>query len=326
MLSKLFTTALTVFLGGLIIAATPTVAADFTVKVAYETSETHLKARTAALFAKELEQRSGGRVEVQIFPNASLLPSKQEVNAAIRGQVQVILPFLSYYESIAPSVKVFTMPMVFADYDHLAKAWQGKAGDQIRKDLDKVGLRALAFWYETPTQLFTTGKKVTNLDELKGLKIRTYPSALLESTLTNLGAVATVIPGSEVYLALQNNTVDGAITTPSFAASLKLTEVLKTMTQLGLAYGGYILAVNKDFYDKLPADLQKAVNDSARVASEWNGKEIDAEVKKSNAAMLEAGVKVFDLDKGDRKRWVAAVQPVFQEQDDSLKALIDAVK
>lgn len=326
MLSRLSTTALTALLGWFLIGTAPAFAADYTVKIAYETSETHLKARTAALFADELKKRSGGKIDVEIFPNASLLPSKQEVNAAIRGQVQVILPFLSYYESIAPSVKVFTMPMVFADYGHLAKAWQGKAGDQIRKELDKVGLHALAFWYETPTQLFTTGKQVTNLDQLKGLKIRTYPSALLESTLTNLGAVATVIPGSEVYLALQNNTVDGAITTPSFAASLKLTEVLKTMTQIGLAYGGYILAINKDFYDKLPADQKKAVDESAAVASEWNAKEIDAEVENSNAAMRDAGVKVFDLDKGDRKRWVAAVQPVFKEQDDSLKALIDAVK
>ena len=76
----------------------PAVAADHTIKIAYETSETHLKARTARKFADELESLSGGRIAVEIHPNASLLPSKQEVNAAIRGQVQVILPFVSYYE------------------------------------------------------------------------------------------------------------------------------------------------------------------------------------------------------------------------------------
>lgn len=298
-------------------------AADYTVRIAYETSETHLKARTAMIFADELKEMSGGRIEVQTFPNASLLPSKQEVTAAMRGQVEVILPFLSYYESVSPSVKVFTMPMLFGDYESLAKAWNGKIGDKVRAELDALGLKTLAFWYETPTHLFTTEKEVTNLDELQGLKIRTYPSALLESTLTNLGAVATVIPGSEVYLALQNNTVDGAITTPSFAASLKLTEVLKTMTKINLAYGGYILTINKEFFEALPEDLQKDVVEAANVASDWNAKAIISEVKNSEQAMKDAGVTVLELDEGDRPRWVKAVQPVYDGQDQSLQELIE---
>ena len=66
----------------LAVPAAPAVAADYTIKIAYETSETHLKARTAAMFAEEVQALSGGRIAVEIHPNASLLPSKQEVNAA----------------------------------------------------------------------------------------------------------------------------------------------------------------------------------------------------------------------------------------------------
>ena len=294
-----------------------------TIRLAYETSETHLKARTAAVFAEELSELTDGAVTVEVFPNASLIPSRQEVNAAIRGQTEAIVPFISYYESIAPSVKVFTMPMLFADYDHLARTWEGPVGDQIRGELEGVGLKPLAFWYETPTHLFTTGPEVSNLDELQDLKIRTYPSALLESTLTNLGAVATVIPGSELYVALQNNTVDGAITTPSFAASLKLTEVLKTMTIVDLAFGGYIFAINKSAFDGMSAEHQDAVMQAAAAATEWNQEKIGAEVERTLEMMREAGVAILDLDDGDRARWVEAVGPVYAEQDADLQALIE---
>ncbi len=297
-----------------------------TIRIAYETSDTHLKARTVQVFADKLTELSGGAVTVETFPNASLIPSRQEVNAAIRGQTEAIVPFISYYESIAPSVKVFTMPMLFADYDHLANAWNGEIGQKITGELEAVGLKPLGFWFETPTHLFTTGDEVTSLAELEGLKIRTFPSALLEATLTNLGAVATVIPGSEVYLALQNNTVDGAITTPSFAASIKLTEVLETMTIVDLAFGGYIFAINKGFFDGLSAENQQAVVDAAAFATEWNGNEIASEVKATLDMMGEAGITVLNLDEGDRANWVAAVQPVYDGQDDDLKALIDAAR
>ena len=304
-----------------VVPVAPATAADHTIKIAYETSETHLKARTAAKFAEELASLSGGRIAVEIHPNASLLPSKQEVNAAIRGQVQVILPFVSYYESVAPAVKIFTMPMIFRSYDHLEAAFAGPVGDTIRGQLADKGLKALGFWYETPTHLFTTEKSVTSLAALNGMKIRTYPSALLEQTLNSLGAVPTVIPGSEVYLALKNGVAEGALTTPSFAHSIKLTDSLRHMTRINLAFGGYIMAINAKFFDALPADLQEAVGEAAARATAWNREAIVAEVEKSEQLMRDAGVAIHDLDDGDRPNWVNAIQPVIQNQDQSLQDL-----
>ena len=87
-----------------ILAQVPVWAAD-TIRVSYETTDTHLKARTVAIFKKELESTSGGKLSVETYPGASLIPSKQEVSAAIRGQVEAIVPFISYYESITPKAK-----------------------------------------------------------------------------------------------------------------------------------------------------------------------------------------------------------------------------
>ena len=319
-------TILTIFLIIFSISYTSSIAGEYTMKISYETSDTHLKARTALKFANRLKELSKDRIEVKMFPNSSLIPSKQEVTAALRGQVEAIMPFVSYYESISASAKVFTMPMIFRDYSHISDAWNGAAGIAVSEDLDQKGLIALGYWYDTPTHLFTTEKPISNLDQVAGMKIRTYPSATLEATIEAFKAVPTVIPGSEVYLALQNGVAEGALTTPAFAASLKLTDVLRHMTRLNLAYGGYIFAVNKKFYQKLPVDLQEAVTLAAKEMTLWNKEAIKKEVAAAEQLMRDAGVAIHDLKAGDRNRWVSSVQPVVDQQSDAIKLLVNKVK
>lgn len=306
--------------------ASHAVAQTPTVKIAYETSDTHIKARSVAVFKTELERLSQGKIAVQLFPNASLMPSRQEVGAAIQGQVQAILPFVSFYEAVAPRVGIFTMPMLFRDYGHLERAANGSVGKAVYGDLEAKGLVPLAFWYETPTHIFTTRREVSTLDQLKGLKVRIYPSAALEGAIRSLGANPAVIAGSEVYLALQNGTVDAAVTTPSFAQSLKLTDSLKTMTRVNLVLGGYIFAMNKAFFDGLPTDLQGAVRQAAAKATEFNKQQITEEVTASEKAMVAAGVKIVDLTPQERERWVKLVQPVLEKQSEALAKLIAEVQ
>lgn len=296
------------------------------IRVSYETSDTHLKARTVAVFKTELEKATGNALKVSTFPNSSLIPSKQEVTAAIRGQVDAIVPFISYFESITPKAKLLTTPLVFTGYDHLTRAMEGKVGAAIYADLEAKGLKPLAFWRETPTVIFTSKKKIGALEDLKNLKIRTYPSATLQSMLTALGTNATVIPGNEVYLALQNGTVDGAVTTPSFAVSLKLDEVLKYAVDVKLVLGGYIFAMNKAYFEKLSPDMQKAVVTAAKTATEWNKKEIGPEIDKSIAKAAKNGLQLLKVDSAEAAKWQAAMTSVYEGMDADVKKLIELSK
>ena len=292
------------------------------IRVAYETPNTHLKARTVAKFKENLEKLSAGQLVVEMYPSGSLIPSKQEVTSAIRGQVEAIVPFISYYEAITPKAKLLTTPMAFRGYDHLMKAMDGEIGAEIFADLDKKGLKALGFWYETPTVLFTSKKRVTTLGELKGLKIRTYPSATLEAMLSALGTNPTVIPGNEVYLALKNGVVDGAVTTPSFAVSMKLDEVLKYITDVKLVFGGYIFAMNKKFFNSLPADQKANVTSAAKAATKWNQGAIHSEIKVSVDKAAKNGVEVIPASADEIARWQKAMKPVHDGLDDEVKALL----
>ena len=137
-----------------------------------------------------------------------------------------------------------------------------------------------------------------------------------------LGANPTVIPGNEVYMALQNGVVDGAVTTPSFAVSMKLDEVLKYITDIKLVFGGYIFAMNKSFYDGLSSDMQTKINDAAKVATAWNQKEIYGEIDVSLDKAAKNGVSVLPASEKEIARWQAAMKSVHDGADPAVKKLM----
>ena len=296
------------------------------IRVSYETSDTHLKARTVGVFKEELEKATEGKVTVSTYPNSSLIPSRQEVTAVIRGQIEAIVPFVSYYEAITPKAKLLSTPLVFSSYEHLTAAMDGKVGEAIYADLEAAGMKPLAFWYETPTLIFSAQKKLATLEDVKGMKIRTYPSQTLEAMLETLGANPAVIPGNEIYVALVNGTVDGAITTPSFALSLKLDEVLKHAIDVKVVLGGYVFAMNKRFFDGLSEDEQAAVLAAAKAATEWNKTSIVSEIDDSLAKMREGGFELTSVDADEAKRWQDAMEAVYEGLDPELRQLLEVAK
>lgn len=296
------------------------------IRVSYETSDTHLKARTFAVFKEEIEKSAGDTISVKTFPSSSLVTSNREVTATIRGQVGAAAPFISYFENITPKVKVLTTPLIFKSYDQLTRAMDGDVGKAIYADLESKGLKPLGFWYETPTLIFTSNKKVETLEQLKGLKIRTYPSETLESMLTALGANPAVIPGSEVYLALQNGTVDGAVTTPDFAKSLKLDEVLRYAVDIKLVLGGYIFVMNKELYEGFTPEQRKAVDAAAATADKWNQEHIQAEIKQSLEDIKKSGVEVVEVSADEEKKWEDAMTSVYSGLSDEVSDMVDKAR
>jgi C4-dicarboxylate-binding protein DctP len=296
-------------------------AAKDLMRVSYETSDTHIKARTMAVFAAELKKLTPD-IEVQMFSNSSLVPSKQEVTAAIRGQVEAIIPFTSYYEAVTPKVKVMTTPLAFKDYKAMDSAYEGKMGAAIRSDLDAKNLVALGLWFEPPTVLFTREKRPGSFADLRGMKIRTYPSETLERLIVAIGATPAVIPGSEVYLALQNKVVDGALSSFTFVESLKLTDHLKFMVGQPLIMGNYIFAVNKTFFQRLMPEQQQAVRKAAAIAAEWNRNELSRELTRTMSGSKELSVELVKPSPADEAEWSKAAAPLIQALDPDVRALL----
>lgn len=295
--------------------------AEQALRISYETSETHIKARSMQVFAERLKEIAPEAFDVQIFPSSSLIASNQEVTAAIRGQIEAIVPFSSYFEAITPKARILSTPLLFSGYDEMTAAFNGPAGEEIKDALRERNLESLAIWYEPPTLVFLAEIEAKSFDDLAGLSIRTYPSAMLENMIGAIGGNAAIIPGNEVYLALQNGAVDAALSSYTFAESLRLTEQLNYMIDQPIILGSYIFALNKTFYDRLSDEEKAAVQEAAAAASAFNYAELAVELDRTMSGNPDLPVKLIPVADEDRAKWEAAASQVRATLDDDLKAL-----
>ena len=294
------------------------------IKVPLETPAAHIKTRTAEVFKETLEKMSAGKYKVTLYPAAQLMPGKDEVPAVARGQVQMAMPTIGYVSTIEPAYKLLEAPMLFDSYEAMEKALNGPVGEKLLAKLDAKRLIGAGFWYDGFVTLWSA-TPIKTLAELKDKKIRVFPSEVLASSTSALGAAPTSIPGAEVFLALKQGVADGAWTSTPFGNQIKLYEVLKSMTKVNLFPFGYVVVINPDWYKKQGAEGQKMIADALAAAKAFNLKEITNSIADAEKNIAANGMEVVELSDAERARWVEALKPVYEGFDAEVKGMLEQI-
>src|SRR5258707_14792556 len=271
------------------------------------------KGKAADKFKELAEKYTDGKVKVEVYPNSTLYKDKEELEALQLGAVQMLAPSNSKFGPIGvKEFEVFDLPYILPDLKTLRKVTDGPLGAKLLKLLDSKGMTGLAYWDNGFKQM-TANKKVIAPADYKGLKFRIQSSKVLEAQFRTLGVIPQVMAFSEVYQSLQTGVVDGQENTWSNIYTQKMHEVQKYITETNHGYIGYVVIVNKKFWDDLPADirgqLEKAMQEATAYGNEIAEKEnIEAmeAIKKSgrstivvateaeNAAMRKAMEPIYD--------------------------------
>jgi C4-dicarboxylate-binding protein DctP len=246
------------------------------------------KGAAAEKFRELAEKYTDGKVKVEVYPNSTLYKDKEELEALQLGAVQMLAPSNSKFGPIGVrEFEVFDLPYILPDLATLRKVTEGPLGAKLLKKLEPKGMTGLAYW-DNGFKEMTANKKLITPDDYKGVKFRVQSSKVLEAQFRALGAVPQVMAFSEVYQALQTGVVDGQENTTSNIYSQKMHEVQKYMTMTNHGYIGYVVVVNKKFWDGLPADirgqLEKAMKEATEFGNGQSAKENDdalAEIKKT---------------------------------------------
>ena len=316
-------------IGLIALALTGTVSAQqpivikFSHVVALETP----KGRGAEQFKKLAEERTKGRVKVEVYPNSQLYKDKEELEAIQLGAVQMLAPSLSKFGPLgAREFEAFDLPFLFDNEVELHKITQGLIGQQLLGNLSSKGVIGLAFWDNGFKQL-TANKPLRMPEDFKGQKLRIQSSKVLDAQMRALGANPQVMAFSEVYQALQTGVVDGTENTTSNIFTQKTHEVQKYLTVSDHGYIGYAVVVNKKFWEGLPADiratLQGAMKDATTYANDIAKKENDEAldgIKKSGKT------QIITLTAQEKAAWKKAVLPVHAEMESKVgKELLQSI-
>src|SRR6266480_7196414 len=168
------------------------------------------KGKGAEYFKKLAEERTKGRVKVEVYPNSSLFKDGEEMEALQLGSVQMLAPSVSKFGPLGVrEFEVFDLPYIFDSYDELHKVGDGAVGKQLFKKLESKGIVGLAFW-DNGFKDMSANKPLRKPEDMKGLKMRIQSSKVLDGEMRAFGALPQVMAFSEVYEAMKTGFVDGS--------------------------------------------------------------------------------------------------------------------
>ncbi len=301
------------------------IAAEYTIKLAYVAQPTNPFHKGMEYFAQKVAEKSKGRIEVKLFHSQQLGGERDYVEGMQLGTIEMAQTSLGPVGSFEPTMDLFALPFLFRSSEHFDHVFDGPIGKSVGAKLIPKGVRVLGYTDNGARLLNNSKHPIKTPEDMKGLKFRSMESPVFVETYRALGARAVPMARPEVFSALKQGVIDGLDNPLAFYESMGDYEVTKYLT-LGveLFQTPGALMISEKYYQSLPPDLQKAIQDAADEAIPYQRKvfrEADAEIL---ARLKSKGVIV---EHADIKLFEPVAQSVWDKFADKVggRSMIDAV-
>ena len=302
-------------------------AAPIVIKYSHVVADVTPKGQAALKFKELAEKKLPGKVEVQVFPNSQLFGDGKEMEALVLGDVQIIAPSLAKFGKYTPKLQIFDLPFLFTDLAAVDRFQASKEGQSLLNSMTKKGITGLGYLHNGMKQL-SANTKLLKPEDAKGLKFRIQASDVLEAQFKAVGANPQKLSFAEVYQALQTGVVDGAENPWSNIYSKKFHEVQGYIMESNHGVLDYMVITNTKWWDGLPADVRKGLNEAMQESIKFGNKvafDEDADFRKKVIADKKA--KVLPMSAEHLKAWRTAMQPVWKQFEGDIGAdLIQAAQ
>ena len=275
---------------------------------------------------KMLEERSGGRLCIEIYHSAQLGQEKDTIEQTQFGAIDLNRVSLGPFNNIIEETQVPSLPYIFRSVDHMHKVMDGPIGQEILDAFAAHDLIGLAFYDGGSRSFYNSEKPITSMEDLKGMKFRVMQSDMFVDMVSALGANATPLPYGEVYSSIQTGVIDGAENNwPSYDTSGHY-EVAKYYTLDQHLIVPEVLVMSKKSWDKLSEEDQAAIRASARDSVPVMRDLWVAQEKISEDKVRAAGSEIItDIDKTP---FIEAMKPVYEKyvKSDKLKDMVARIQ
>jgi len=293
-------------------------------KLAHALDTEHPVHRGMVFMARRVQELSGGRMRVDIYPGGQLGDERALIELLQIGSLAMTKVSTAPLETFVPEMKILGMPYLFRDNEHRWKVLNGPIGRSILLSGENVFLRGLCFYDAGSRSFYTQKKPIQVPSDLKGLKIRVMPSITSVQMIQSLGGSSTPIAWGELYTALQQGVVDGAENNPPSFYFSRHYEVCKYYSLDEHTSVPDILLMSTVVWKSLTAQeqawLEQAVRESVDEQRRlWEESEVHA-----LAEVQKAGVEIIRPDKEPFRRAVRHMTDSYR-QTPSFAGLIDAV-
>lgn len=291
-----------------------------TIRIGHGANENYHLHRALEKFKEDVETKSQGEFEVQIFPSSQMGPDREMIEGVQSGMLQMAVSPSSFYSSWDASFDVVELPFIYPSKQVALDTVHSDAGNKMLDRLNNMNLQGLG-WLENGVRHVSNNKRpITSPEDLQGLKIRTMKVPAHVKTFNSLNATATPMNFGEVYSGLQQGVVDGQENPIAHIYSQRFYEVQDYVSLTGHVITFYIPAMNLEFWHSLSQDDQQLISTAMRDAEIYQQKLVSQEEGAQIESFKKSGTQVNSLTEADLQQFIDATEPVRQEYKNKLGA------
>lgn len=282
--------------------------AAVTMRLSHQFPPAHHNARVMASFAEDVAQRSGGAVQVQVFPAEQLARAGENFPGVARGAFEAAAAVNFQWGTTLPEMNAMTVPYYFTDIARIRRFPGSEAARFLEAALERRAVRNLMWLYTTRQSIFTSNRRpIVSLEDFRGLKIRGL-NALTDHALSAVGAAPSAMPGPEVPQALQSGVLDAGLTDLSAAVSRRFYEIQRFGTVAPYFTVISHVYVNPRWWNGLSAANRGFIEAAARKAEQDQLTVTEETAAAAVGELRVRGMTIHEQTAAESATWRAAMQ------------------
>lgn len=266
----------------------------------------------AEKFAEEADRLSGGRIKIQVYANSVLGGDRELLESCYDGDIPFVVQNTAPQVNFIPDTAVFDAPCLFENLDEVRRTVDESGFfEAISESYRKAGYELLGY-SDQGFRVMSTNKNVQKFSDFKGQKIRTMENSYHIGFWKSLNSNPTPMSFSEVYIGLQQNTIDAQENPYEVIVSNRLYEQQKYVVNTNHLPHLISLIVSEEFFESLSEEDRRILTEAQEAAKEYSRKASDERISKRMEEIEKSGTKIIDLDEKTREDMVRASAPVYE--------------
>jgi C4-dicarboxylate-binding protein DctP len=286
---------------------------EYEIQFAHVVNPSTAKGQAADYFAEQLEERTDGRISVNVYPDSQLGSDREIIEQMQTGTVEMNAPFTGVLPAFVPQFQVYDLPYLFENRDHAYEMSTGELGERLGEYLQEQGLRYLGFWDGGFKHFTNSIRPIETFEDMEGLSMRASQSPLLIAQFDAWEASGESVDFSELYTALEQGTVDGQENPLSNIVSQNLYEAQDFMTYSEHGYMGYPLLISESFYQELPEELQEILREVAEETTEWQWEQSEQSEVEYAETLENSNIEINELSAEEREEFRNNSEEVYDQ-------------
>lgn len=272
----------------------------------------------AEKFAEEVEKRSDGSMKITVYPNSVLGGDRELLESCKDGDIPFVVQNTAPQVSFLKDTAVFDIPAVFETIEEVREHVDDPKFLELIGQVYREGGYELLGYADQGFRVMTTNKKVESVSDFKGQKIRTMENSYHIAYWKALGASPTPMTFSEVYIGLQQGTIDAQENPYEVIVSNKLYEQQKYVVETNHLPHLISLIVSDDFFNSLTKEQQQIIREAAETAKQYAREQSDERIASRRETIENSGTEILTLDETTYEEIRELCKPIYEAIEQSV--------